>query len=267
MAKYGIYEKALLDEDFKKSLQYAKQQGYDFWEISIDKERKHRLSWDQAKVNEVLMLCNDTEMPIYNMVLSLHRDYPMGSFDNSVREKSLNYLVEAIDLASKLGIRAIQLAGYYTSEGKENGDLETYIKTLTKGVSYAAQSGVILAIENMDYDLIDTKAILYVVEKINNPFLKMFLDVGNFAANELDPIEELEEALPHLVGLHLKETKVATYRRVAFGDGIVNFEKIFNYLKENKYEGYFGIEMWNDNDPESLVTIKEALEWLKKQKK
>ena len=66
MAKYGIYEKALLDEDFKKSLQYAKQQGYDFWEISIDKERKHRLSWDQAKVNEVLMLCNDTEMPIYN---------------------------------------------------------------------------------------------------------------------------------------------------------------------------------------------------------
>lgn len=267
MAKYGIYEKALLNEDFEESLVYAKKQGYDFWEISIDKERKERLSWDKAELDEMKRLCSDTEMPIYNMVLSLHRDYPLGSFDEDVRKKSLEYLFQAIDLASKLGIRTIQLAGYYTSEGKENGDLETYIDTLTKGVSYAAQNGVILAIENMDYDLIDTKDILYVVKKINNPFLKMFLDVGNFAANGLDPIGELQEALPYLVGLHLKETKIATYRRVAFGAGIVNFEEIFKYLKENRYEGYFGIEMWNDNDPESLITIKEALDWLKKQRK
>lgn len=267
MAKYGIYEKALLNEDFKESLVYAKEQGYDFWEISIDKERKERLSWNKDQIDKMMKLCSDTEMPIYNMVLSLHRDYPLGSFNEGVREKSLEYLFQAIDLASKLGIRTIQLAGYYTSEGKDNGDLETYIDTLTKGVSYASQNGVVLAIENMDYDLIDTKDILYVVQKINNPFLKMFLDVGNFAANELDPIEELEKAFPHLVGLHLKETKIATYRRVAFGDGIVDFKNIFKYLKENKYDGYFGVEMWNDNDPDSLITIKDAIDWLKEQKK
>lgn len=266
MAKYGIYEKALLNEDLKKSLLYAKELGYDFWEISVDNERKDRLNWDKEKINEILKICIETEMPIYNMVLSLHREYPLGSFDKDIRDKSLKYLFKAIGLASKLGIRTIQIAGYYTNNGKENGSLEAYIETLREGVSYAGQNGIILAIENMDYDLIDVEDILYVVEKINHPFLKMFLDVGNFSANQLNPVKELKPAIPYLVGLHLKETKVSTYRRVTFGEGIVNFKEIFKHLKEYNYDGYFGIEMWNDNDPDSLNTIKKALKWLKIQK-
>lgn len=267
MTQYGIYEKALISDDLKRSLNYAKSEGYNFWEIAIDNDRKERLNWNNEQLEKIRVLCHETEMPIYNMVLSLHRDYPLGSNDENVRNQALNYLKQAVDLASKLGVRTIQIAGYYTSgSDKHDGSIAFYTETLKEGASYASSKGIMLGIENMDYDLTEASAILAVVKEINNPFLGVFLDVGNFAANELNPIEELEKSLPFLVGLHLKETDIGIYRRVKFGTGIVNFHGIFNYLTESNYKGYFGVEMWNDDNPDSLNEIKHAIEWLIEQR-
>lgn len=264
MSSFGIYEKALLSDNFEYSLFYAKEIGYDFWEISIDNDRKYRLNWGDSEINNLLKTCQKTDMPIFNMVLSLHRDFPLGSHDDATRQQGIEYLYQAIDLARKIGIRTIQLAGYYTLNNQYDGSIERYIQSLAETVGYAASNGIMLGIENMDRDLVNIKDILYIIKSINNPYLKMFLDVGNFVANELDPIRELEFALPHVVGLHLKETRLGEYRRVRFGEGLVNFTEIFNFLKENNYNGYFGVEMWNDNEPDSLNEIEYSLNWLKK---
>lgn len=267
MTQYGIYEKALISKDFEKSLIYAKSVGYNFWEIAIDNDRKERLDWNKEQINQLLTTCQDTEMPIYNMVLSLHRDYPLGSDDEEVRNQALNYLEQAIDLASNLGVRTIQIAGYYSSGANENdGSIRNYTESLREGASYASSKGILLGIENMDYDLIEANTILEIIKEIDNPFLGVFLDVGNFAANELDPIRELENCLPYLIGLHLKETDKGVYRRLKFGKGIVKFQDIFNFLEESNYKGYFGVEMWNDENPDSLNEIKHAIEWLIEQR-
>lgn len=267
MTQYGIYEKALISDDLKESLNYAKSVGYNFWEIAIDNDRKERLDWNKEKRNQLIKTCQETEMPIYNMVLSLHRDYPLGSNDEKVRNQALNYLIQAVDLASSLGIRTIQIAGYYTSgSDTDDGSITYYTEILKEGASYASSKGIMLGIENMDYDLTEARTIIEVVKEINNPFLGVFLDVGNFAANELDPIKELQKGLPYLVGLHLKETDIGVYRRVKFGKGIVNFHEIFNFLTESNYKGYFGVEMWNDDNPDSLNEIKHAIEWLIEQR-
>lgn len=266
MAEFGIYEKALLTDDIEESLVYAKKEGYSFWELAVDNERKERLDWEDNHIEELLMICHRSKMPIYNMVLSLHRDYPLGSTNQATRDLALDYLYKAIDLASRLGIRTIQLAGYITSgDGVGDGSISNYIESLISGTAYASSKGILLGIENMDYDLIDAKTILEVVKAVSNPFLGMFLDVGNFAANNFDPIKELEDCFPYLFGIHLKETQKGVYRRVKYGEGIVEFKQIFQFLKENNYDGYYGVEMWNDNSPESLEEIKSAINWLKGQ--
>lgn len=263
MANYGIYEKALISDNLENSLNYARGSGYTFWEISIDKSRKGRLYWDDESIKRMADVCLKTDMPIYNMVLSIHRDYPLGSYDGDIREKGLEYLFRAIDLAVKLGIRTIQLAGYYTSAKEaKDGSIEVFTESLIAGAKYAAANGVMLGIENMDYDLTSVEDIISVVNKVNNPYLNYFLDVGNFMANELNPLKELKEVIPYLVGLHLKETNKGIYRRVDFGRGIVPFKQIFELLKKNGYDGYFGVEMWNDDDSESLNKISDAIKWL-----
>lgn len=266
MAQYGIYEKALISENLEESLIYASKEGYNFWEIAVDNDRKERLYWDEQKIHELVTLCQKTNMPIFNMVLSLHRDYPLGSSDPQKRYEAVEYLYKAIDLAVKLGIRTIQLAGYYTSSALDNdGTILEYTESLKKGAAYASSNGVILAIENMDYGLTDSTSIISIIEEVNNPYLGAFLDVGNFAANKFNPIKELEKALPYIFGLHLKETKIDVYRRVKFGEGIVDFKSILQFLKSSGYDGYLGIEMWNDDNPESLEEIKNAINWLKNQ--
>ncbi len=263
MVEYGIYEKALISSDLENSLRYAHSHGYTFWEISIDSDRKSRLDWSEKEIEDLLNICLKTNMPIFNMVLSIHREFPLGSNNSEIRTQGLKYLYKAIDLSVKLGIRTIQLAGYYNSSNAlSDGDCEYFINSLRKGAQYAESKGVMLGIENMDYDLVSTKEIKYIIETINSPYLNYFLDVGNFIANGLDPLDELKDIIPRLVGLHLKETRKKTYRRVDFGTGSVPFEKIFVFLNQNNYNGYLGIEMWNDDNPDSLHKIDHARTWL-----
>ena len=76
------------------------------------------------------------------MCLSGHRKYPLGSHDPLIREKSLEIMGKAIDLADDLGIRIIQLAGYDVYY--EDGDQQTkeyFIENLQKAVDMASKKG------------------------------------------------------------------------------------------------------------------------------
>lgn len=263
MAKFGIYEKALLIDNLENSLIFAKKSGYSFWEMSIDNNKKDRLFWNSEDIKRILDLCNRTNMPIFNIVLSLNREYPLGIEDIEIRQKGINYVKLAIDLASALGIRTIQIAGYFTSDKNiSDGNIDIFTNSLEECVNYASSKGILLGIENMDYDIKSSDQILQVIKKINNPYLGAFLDVGNFVANNIDPISELKKCIPYLYGIHLKDTRDGVYRRIDYGKGNVNFDRIFQFLEKENYHGYFGIEMWNDNDPNSLNTIKQSYDWV-----
>ena len=46
------------------------------------------------------------------MCLSGHRKYPIGSEKDAVRQRGMEIMGKAVELADDLGIRIIQLAGY-----------------------------------------------------------------------------------------------------------------------------------------------------------
>ena len=266
MCTLGIYERALPAQDLKASLAQAHDIGFSFWEFSVDPQKKSRLDWTDQEISQLLQLCNETKMPIFNMVLSLHRDFPLGTNNQQLRESAVVMLKKAIVLASKLNIRTVQIAGYLQLEQDDTGSITNYIMSLRECINVAASRGIILAIENMDRDLVSTEQILTIIRAVDSPYLQAFLDVGNFVANGLDPISELRLALPHLVGLHLKETKPRMYRRVEYGEGAVNFKRIFHHLICAGYDGYFGAEMWNDNCANSMDKVAQSFAYLQNQR-
>lgn len=226
----GLYEKALpAGMDWETMLTSAREAGFDQLEISIDEtdERLSRLDWTPEQRWTLVRLMQKTGIPIRTMCLSGHRKYPLGSHDPAVRERSLEIMYKAVDLAADLGIRIIQLAGYDVYY--EEGDAQTrafFAENLQKSVDYAAKKSVTLGFETMETPFMDTisKSMTY-VRKIDSPYLGVYPDLGNLTnacyLYNSDIGEEIRCGKGHMYAMHLKETIEGKYRDMDFGDGRV----------------------------------------------
>ena len=197
------------------------------------------------------------------MCLSGHRKYPLGSNDKKTREKSLNIMQKAINLADDLGIRIIQLAGYDVYYEDSTDESKKYFEeNLRKCVEMASEKGVILAFETMETEFMNTiEKAMYYVNKIDSPYLQVYPDCGNVTNaclmyNE-DVLNDFETGRGHIAAVHLKETVPGKFREIPFGTGHVNFKSVIKKSLEfgvRKFVAefwYCGEENWKD-------TIKEA---------
>ncbi|MDZ4907207.1 L-ribulose-5-phosphate 3-epimerase, partial [Clostridium perfringens] len=143
---------------FKEKLQCARECGFDYMEISIDEtdEKLARLDMTKEERFEIVKAMFEVGLPIRTMCLSGHRKYPLGSLNEETRNRALEIMEKAIDLAYDLGIRVIQIAGYdvYYEESNEETK-ELFIKNLEKSVEMASKKGVILAFETMETDFLN----------------------------------------------------------------------------------------------------------------
>ena len=177
MISLGIYEKALpRTESWVERLKMVRDLGFNFLELSVDEsdERLARLDWTAAKRAKVRDACWQTGVRIHTLMLSGHRRFPLGSADPAIREKSLTMLCKAIDLASDLGVRNVQLAGYDVYyEPKTLASREYFIENLKRGVAYAAAKEVMLAIETMDDPFLNSLSkIKTIKDEIPSPWLQ-----------------------------------------------------------------------------------------------
>jgi len=270
----GIYEKALpKDISWPERLKLAKELGFDFVEMSIDEtdERLKRLDWSDKEILEVYQATLETGISIYSICLSGHRRFPFGSEDPKKREKALEMMRKAVNLASKLGVRNIQLAGYDVYyERKTQLSREYFIENLKKSVAIAAAKQVMLSIEIMDDPFINSLTKFKQIQKqINSPWLQVYPDIGNLSAwPENNSGYELELGIENIVAVHLKDTMRVTdnfsgkFKEVPWGQGNVDFLGNFKTLKRLGYEGTFLIEMWSETEEEPEKAIREAQKFL-----
>nr|WP_324253793.1 L-ribulose-5-phosphate 3-epimerase [Staphylococcus kloosii] len=264
----GIYEKAMpVSLSIPEKLKYAKQLGFNFIEMSIDEldQRLARLTWSKDYIHKI----NETQLyeDIYvqSICLSGHRRYPLGSSDENIRNKALEIMFQAIDLAQKIGVRVIQLAGYDVYyETKSQLTAQNFKESLNVALDYAAKKQVILALEIMDDTFLNSisKYIELKQAVSNHPYLKVYPDVGNLSAWPRNNVpNELAKGINDTVAIHLKDTLPVTadfkgkFKDVPFGEGEVDFVEVFQTLQRLKYNGPFLIEMWSENltDPKEVI--------------
>ena len=228
----GLYEKAMPKTmTWPEKLECARECGYDFVEISIDEtdDKLARLDWTEEERLELVREMRRTGVPIRSMCLSGHRKYPFGSADPAVRERSMQIMEKAIQLADDLGIRIIQLAGYdvYYEESTPDS-VRLFKENLAKATEMAAAKGVVLAFETMETEFMNTTAkSMEYVNLINSPWLGVYPDSGNLTNAAVsygtDVLEDLEIGRGHIFALHLKETVPGKFREIPFLTGHVDF--------------------------------------------
>lgn len=254
----GLYEKALPQNiSVAEKLSLAKDAGFDYLEISIDETedklaRLHSVSLQRQWLDAQRKM----EFPIKTMCLSAHRKYPMGSKNPSVRQKSLEIMQGAIELATRLGVRVIQLAGYdvYYEQGDEI-TRQYFLDGLSICVEMAAAAGVVLAFETMETLFMNTveKAMVY-VELLNSPYLQIYPDVGNIRNATETFVSDMCAGQGHIVAAHLKETNEGVFRNLQFGQGRVDFDHSIQTLLKLGVR-LFTCEFWYDGSSDPLAYI------------
>jgi L-ribulose-5-phosphate 3-epimerase len=263
----GIYEKALpFNIDWHERLTIAKEVGFDFVEISIDEseERRARLDFSPAQKAELRDAIAQSGVPLTTMCLSAHRKFPYGSADPAIRAQADAILRKAVDFCVDVGVRVIQLAGYYVYyEPHVDGSHARFREGLRRGLEVASKAGVILALENVDgSDVMSVSRAMEYVRAFESPYFQIYPDIGNLAEHKLDVVAELEVGRGHYVGVHVKDTIPGEPRRVAFGEGVTPFVDAFAKLADMNYCGPILLEMWNDDSPDSLQIVADARRWV-----
>lgn len=243
----GLYEKSMPNElSVEKKLVAAKRAGFDYMEISIDESelKLQRLDWDKSKKKDLVDAMYRTELPIKSMCLSGHRKFPIGSNDKETVKKGMQIMRNAIDFASDIGIRIIQIAGYDVYYEKSTVDtVKRFGENLKTCVEYASKKGVLLGFETMETEFMNTveKAMQYVT-LINSPYLNVYPDIGNLtnAAKmyNIDVLEDIAKGNGKIVAAHLKETVPGKFREIPFGTGHVDFISAIQVLRN------FGVDMF-----------------------
>ncbi|MEZ2696349.1 L-ribulose-5-phosphate 3-epimerase, partial [Hafnia alvei] len=269
----GIYEKALPKTlSWPERLALAKSCGFDFVEMSVDEtdERLSRLDWSVAQRTSLVGAMLESGVAIPSMCLSAHRRFPFGSHDENVRQQARSIMTKAIYLARDLGIRTIQLAGYDVYyEEQDEGTLQRFTEGLAWAVEQAAGSQVMLAVEIMDTEFMNSITKWKKWDRLlSSPWFSVYPDVGNLSAWGNDVSAELELGIDSIAAIHLKDTYPVTatsqgqFRDVPFGDGCVDFVGVFQTLKRLNYRGSFLIEMWTEKSAEAVLEIIKARQWI-----
>ena len=265
--RWGIYEKALpVTVSWPERLSAAAAAGYQFVEISIDEsdERLSRLQWPGETRRELHRALAEGPAAIDTMCLSAHRKYALGSASKPQRRRALEIMRRAIDFAAEFGIRIMQVAGYdvhYEESTEQTRAL--YMDSILQSAEWARHACVMLALENVECPVVDSieKGMAF-VRAADTPWFQMYPDIGNLTAMEKDVTRELLAGGRAIVGIHLKDTRIREFRRVPFGEGIVDFDAAFRTLKRMGYRGPFMVEMWNESVTDPAATAAAARRWL-----
>ena len=274
---FGIYEKAFCTDDpWKVRLEKVKTLGFDYLEISIDESdlRLSRLDWDSGEVEALRRQCYDAGVGIQSMCLSAHRRFPFGSADPAVRKRAHEILEKALDLATGLGIRVIQLAGYdvyYEPSTPET--VRLFREAMVWAAKKAEQKQVMLAMEVMDTPFMNSISKHMGYEAmIRSPWYKVYPDVGNLSAwTENDVDYEIARGADSIVAVHLKDTLAVTdtfggrFKSVPFGAGCVDFVRRVRQLEQIGYTGPYMMEMWYAEGTDDCKEVASAKVWMETQ--
>ncbi len=249
----GLYEKSMpSDLSWREKLQAAKDAGYDYVELSIDatEEKIGRLDMTKEERFDLIQAMYEIGLPIRTMCVSALTKYSLGNDKEDYCRRGMEILEKSIQLADDLGVR---------------------VENLKKGAQMAERAGVILGLETMENEFMNTveKAMKYVVLCDSN-YLKVYPDIGNLTNAAVqyksDVLEDMELGRGNITSLHLKETVPGKYREIPYGTGHVDFEAaiakawdlgIRRYVTEFWYKGN---EDWKEDLNFAIHMMSEILD-------
>ena len=149
-----------------------------------------------------------------------------------------------IEVAAKLGAPVLRIfsAKQYVT-GMDRKKVFSNIQwALSQVLPVAEKHGVLLGIQNHNDFLHTADECFELIESMNNPWLGLVVDTGNFIAE--DPYKEIEKVTPLAVNWQIKEKLLVHKEQVP-----MDLERLCSIIRSSKYAGNLPIETLDNKDP------------------
>jgi len=163
----------------------------------------------------------------------------------SERDFELEMTRKWIDYAAAFGAPVIRIfAGNVPKGETEAAALDRCVEGIDQSVAYAAEKGVVLALENHGGITATPEQLLKIVSRVKpSPWFGINFDSGNFRT--ADPYGDLEKIAPYAVNAQVKVSIAPAGGKKEKAD----FARIVEILKKANYRGYLVLEYEEPEDP------------------
>jgi sugar phosphate isomerase/epimerase len=164
-------------------------------------------------------------------------------------DKEVEHVRTWIGRAAELDAPVIRVLSGNWLQGTPEPELEgRVIQRIESLLPYAAEKGVILALENHGGGVtVTAEQLLRLVQAIKGPNFGVNLDTGNFHGP--DPYAEIAQAAPYAVNVQVK-TEI---RRRGHSKEPADLSRVVTILRDAKYSGYVVLEYNAPEDPKTAV--------------
>ena len=182
--------------------------------------------------------------------------------DASVRQKSVDYLLQLIDFCADLEGEVLVFGSpkQRSAEGITVEEAKVYFADgLSRVADHAGRRGVRVLVEHLDRtqsDVINTLAeARQLIDAVSHPAVQMMFDFHN-TADETEPLEALmRQFFDVICHVHVQEMDG---RHLGTGSSRSSFAGVFQVLKDLAYGGWISLEVF-DFTPEGQTIATESM--------
>lgn len=186
---------------------------------------------------------------------AIRNDY--CQLDEAKVQQDLAHTNTWVDHYAVLGAPAIRIfAGNQPKDESASVTLKRCAKHCETACAYAAQKGVMLALENHGGVTAKSEGLLEIVRQVNSPAFGVNFDSGNFRLTD-DPYAELAQIAPYAVNAQIKVDIYPSGNHQP-----TDLARVLNILRDAGYSGWVALEYEAKDEP--LEAIPRYLDQLRK---
>jgi sugar phosphate isomerase/epimerase len=164
------------------------------------------------------------------------------------RKREVKKAKQAVDEAKKFGASKLRVHPGNLQLGMDPNEAEKWVaESLADVVDYAADEGIVIAMENHGRYFAKIDVVERLLKAVNSPYLRLTFDSGNFARAGDNPLEAASRLGSWVAHVHAKDVD-AWGRPCAPGEGTIDFEAIINQLLAQGFSGFLSVEYEGGRD-------------------
>jgi sugar phosphate isomerase/epimerase len=195
-----------------------------------------------------------------------HKHQPtLVSADANGRERRLDFLRRAVDLAAELGADAVSFWSGTALDAAPRADLLTRLADGCRRLcDRAAERQVRLAFEPEPGMLIDTMAgYAELADRVRHPAFGLTLDVGHLHCQGETPIgEPIVRWRERLWNVHIEDMRRGVHDHLMFGEGEIDFREVLGALRAIGYAAGVHVEL-SRHSHDAVTTARRSLAFLR----
>lgn len=249
-------EGTYMEGDFEQNLLFLKSLGYEAVELMVREPEKI----DCSNVKKILERCEMDAAMVCTGEMGVN-GCDLTNPDLQIRESSVRKVQKAIDIAEYLGtnINAGKVKGSFKKGIPKGQTLSWAVENFQRLSEYAEKKQVAIALETAAFfynNFINTCEEAYaLIEAVGRSNFGLMLDIFHMNIEEKNLYKTVSRYGKDALHVHLADNN-----RKYPGSGGIDFEQIFNLLKQQGYRGEFTIEA--RQFPDSKIAAKKAAEQL-----